>query len=84
MTTGATIHTTNGLWLLPKPRVMPEHEQHSGGSMDSADSAAAAVVIPLPRVEQREVVMAFADAPAQPVAPAAAAVVAQQQSAGQP
>lgn len=81
MTTGATIHTTNGLWLLPKPRVMPEHEQHSG---DSADSAAAAVVIPLPRVEQREVVMAFADAPAQPVAPAAAAVVAQQQSAGQP
>ncbi|KAL4447666.1 hypothetical protein ABPG75_004885 [Micractinium tetrahymenae] len=78
MTTGATIHTTSGLWLLPKPRVMPQHEQHSGGSMNGAAVAAA---IPPPRVEQREVVLAFTDAPVPPAA--AATAVPQQQPARQ-
>lgn len=76
MTTGATIHTTNGLWLLPKPRVMPQHDEPSGVSVSAAAAAAAAITVP--RVEQREVVLAFSDAPVPPTAGTAAAIVQQQ------
>ncbi|PSC75082.1 cytochrome P450 superfamily [Micractinium conductrix] len=56
MTTGATIHTTNGLWLVPKARQM-QQEQHAAGA--GAGVAAAAFT------EQRELALAFTE-PAKP------------------
>lgn len=54
MTTGATIHTTNGLWLNLKPRQQPKQP------------AAAPAPAALPLVEQRELALAFSD-PAAPL-----------------
>ena len=54
MTTGATIHTTNGLWLVLKPRQQQPKPQ----------PAVAAAAVPL--VEQRELALAFSD-PAAPL-----------------
>ncbi len=53
MTTGATIHTTNGLWLVLKPR-----------QQQPMPAVAAAPEVPL--VEQRELALAFSD-PAAPL-----------------
>lgn len=60
MTTGATIHTTNGLWLNIKPRqVAPPQQQQQ----HAAPGAAA------PVVEAREMALAFTDPPAPQQAP---------------
>lgn len=61
MTTGATIHTTNGLWLDIKPRA-------------TAPPPPAPRAAPAPALEQREMAMAFSDLAAQqPAAPGAPA-----------
>lgn len=61
MTTGATIHTTNGLWLVPKARQMPNEDDRSGGGAADVAPGGASFVVPA----QREMVMAFSDASAQ-------------------
>ena len=54
MTTGATIHTTNGLWLNMKPRQQQQQQQQQQPQQPVAASVA----------EQRELALAFTDPPA--------------------
>lgn len=51
MTTGATIHTTNGLWLDIKPRQQQQQP----------DVAAERPSLAAPVLEQRELALAFTD-----------------------
>jgi hypothetical protein len=63
MTTGATIHTTSGLWLSIKPRQVPEEPVAT--AVASATVAVAAAAAAAGMAEQRELALAFTDAPAQ-------------------
>lgn len=56
MTTGATIHTTNGLWLKMKPRDFGAASHQGGAAAAGTAAATAAAVSPTPAV-----VMAFTE-----------------------
>ena len=66
MTTGATIHTTAGLGRDITPRRFEQPPQHGGAAAaadHAAGHAAGAAAGARPAVEQREVALAFTEAP---------------------
>ena len=81
MTTGATIHTTNGLWLSPKPRADLEEVRQREAAAAAAQGGSSAAV---PQAEPAAAAAAAGAAggcPFQTAAAAAAAVSSQQREA---
>ena len=64
MTTGATIHTTNGLWLTITPRQMQQERDAADAVAAAAAAAVAAGAAGPAFVAERELAMAFTDATA--------------------
>ncbi len=79
MTTGATIHTTNGLWLCPKPRADLEEVRQREAAAAQGGSSAAAVAHGEPAAAGAA--SAAGGCPLQAAAAAAAAVSAQPREA---
>ena len=64
MTTGATIHTTNGLWLTITPRQMQQERDAADAVAAAAAAAVAAGAAGPAFVAERELAMALPDATA--------------------